>query len=92
VSELSHLYRGKVRDLYEVSDELMLMVASDRLSAFDVVMNEEIPNKGRVLTALTDYWLERAGLEVPQRSSPLTQRSLRRTPRPSPSTPSGTGA
>jgi phosphoribosylaminoimidazole-succinocarboxamide synthase len=59
ISELNlrHLYSGKVRDLYEVDDELMLMVASDRLSAFDVVMNEPIPNKGRVLTGLTDYWV-----------------------------------
>jgi phosphoribosylaminoimidazole-succinocarboxamide synthase len=54
---LAHLYSGKVRDLYDVDDELMLMVASDRLSAFDVVMNETIPDKGRVLTGLTDYWL-----------------------------------
>jgi phosphoribosylaminoimidazole-succinocarboxamide synthase len=54
---LPHLYSGKVRDLYEVDDELMLMVASDRLSAFDVVMNEPIPDKGRVLTGLTDYWV-----------------------------------
>ncbi len=53
---LRHLYTGKVRDLYEVDDERLLMVASDRLSAFDVVMTEPIPEKGRVLTALTDYW------------------------------------
>jgi phosphoribosylaminoimidazole-succinocarboxamide synthase len=59
ISELNlrHLYSGKVRDLYEVDQELMLMVASDRLSAFDVVMNEPIPDKGRVLTGLTDYWV-----------------------------------
>jgi phosphoribosylaminoimidazole-succinocarboxamide synthase len=55
--KLRHLYSGKVRDLYEIDDELMLMVASDRLSAFDVVMNEPIPDKGRVLTGLTDYWV-----------------------------------
>ena len=54
---LTHLYSGKVRDLYGVGDNHLLMVASDRLSAFDVVMNETIPQKGRVLTALTDYWL-----------------------------------
>ena len=54
---LSHLYAGKVRDLYEVDDEHLLMVASDRLSAFDVVMDEPFPQKGRVLTALTHYWL-----------------------------------
>lgn len=56
--DLVHLYRGKVRDLFAVDDKHLLMVASDRLSAFDVVMNETIPHKGRVLTALTNYWLE----------------------------------
>ncbi|MFI5034933.1 MAG: phosphoribosylaminoimidazolesuccinocarboxamide synthase [Acidimicrobiales bacterium] len=55
--ELEHLYSGKVRDLYRVDDERLLMVASDRLSAFDVVMAEPIPHKGRVLTALTHYWV-----------------------------------
>lgn len=54
---LTHLYSGKVRDLYAVGDDHLLMVASDRLSAFDVVMNETIPSKGRVLTGLTNYWL-----------------------------------
>jgi phosphoribosylaminoimidazole-succinocarboxamide synthase len=55
---LTHLYRGKVRDLYAVGEDHLLMVASDRMSAFDVVMHETIPNKGRVLTALTNYWLD----------------------------------
>ncbi len=62
---LTHLYRGKVRDLYEVDDRHLLMVASDRLSAFDVVMNEEIPEKGRVLTALTYFWVREFGDSVP---------------------------
>jgi phosphoribosylaminoimidazole-succinocarboxamide synthase len=60
---MKHVYSGKVRDVYEVDDEHLLFVTSDRMSAFDVVMAEPIPNKGRVLTALTDYWLgELAGL------------------------------
>jgi phosphoribosylaminoimidazole-succinocarboxamide synthase len=62
---LAHLYRGKVRDLYEVDESHLLMVASDRLSAFDVVMAEPFPNKGRVLTALTDYWLSELEGDVP---------------------------
>lgn len=62
---LRHLYRGKVRDLYAVGDDHLLMVASDRLSAFDVVMHEPIPHKGRVLTALTSYWLD-ALPEIPR--------------------------
>ena len=55
--DLPLLYQGKVRDLYAVGDDHLLMVASDRLSAFDVVMAEPIPGKGRVLTGLTEYWL-----------------------------------
>src|ERR671930_412980 len=51
--------RGKVRDMYVVDDARLLMVASDRVSAFDVVMNEPIPGKGAVLTALTAFWLHR---------------------------------
>lgn len=62
---LTHLYSGKVRDLYEVDDAHLLMVASDRLSAFDVVMNEPIPHKGRVLTGLTDYWTRAFADDVP---------------------------
>lgn len=49
--------RGKVRDLYDLGDQMML-VATDRLSAFDVVMNEPIPGKGRVLTQLSEFWLK----------------------------------
>lgn len=50
--------RGKVRDVYEVSGDRLLIVATDRLSAFDVVMNEGIPDKGRVLTELSCFWFE----------------------------------
>lgn len=53
--------RGKVRDMYDVGDGLLLMLASDRLSAFDVVMTEPIPRKGAVLTAVTVWWLQRLG-------------------------------
>ena len=53
---LPHLYSGKVRDIYTVGDDRLLMVTSDRLSAFDVVMAEPIPQKGRVLTAMSAFW------------------------------------
>src|SRR4051794_30346033 len=56
---LPHVHRGKVRDLYAVSDDELPMVASDRLSAFDVVMAEPVPDKGRVLTAMSAWWFER---------------------------------
>ena len=55
---LPHLASGKVRDIYELDDKHLLFVASDRMSAFDVVMAEPIPDKGRVLTAVTAFWLE----------------------------------
>ena len=53
---LEPLLTGKVRELFAVGDDRLLMVASDRISAFDVVMAEPIPNKGRVLTAMTTFW------------------------------------
>lgn len=56
--ELPHLYSGKVRDIYDAGDDRLLMVTSDRLSAFDVVMAEPIPEKGRVLTAMSAFWFE----------------------------------
>jgi phosphoribosylaminoimidazole-succinocarboxamide synthase len=52
------VYRGKVRDLYDAGSDRLLMVASDRLSAFDVVMAEPVPDKGRVLTAMSAFWFE----------------------------------
>ncbi len=55
---LPHLYSGKVRDIYAVDDDQLLMVTSDRLSAFDVVLDEPIPHKGRVLTAISAFWFE----------------------------------
>ena len=55
---LPHVYPGKVRDIYDAGDDRLLMVTSDRLSAFDVVMAEPIPDKGRVLTAMSAFWFE----------------------------------
>jgi phosphoribosylaminoimidazole-succinocarboxamide synthase len=55
---LTHVHSGKVRDVYGHGDDGLLMVASDRISAFDVVLAEPIPDKGRVLTAMTVFWLE----------------------------------
>ena len=51
------LRRGKVRDVYEVDADRLLLVATDRVSAFDVVMREPVPHKGAVLTQLTAWWL-----------------------------------
>lgn len=52
------VYSGKVRDIYDAGDDFLLFVASDRVSAFDVVMEESVPDKGRVLTAMTVFWLD----------------------------------
>ena len=56
---LTLLHRGKVRDNYALDDERLLIVATDRLSAFDVVLPDPIPGKGQVLTAISDFWFER---------------------------------
>jgi phosphoribosylaminoimidazole-succinocarboxamide synthase len=55
---LTHVYSGKVRDVYAVGDDAFLFVASDRISAFDVVLAEPVPDKGRVLTALSAWWFD----------------------------------
>ena len=59
MTALPHLYSGKVRDVYDAGDERLLFVASDRISVFDVVLPQPVPDKGRVLTAMTTFWLER---------------------------------
>jgi phosphoribosylaminoimidazole-succinocarboxamide synthase len=56
--DLPHLYRGKVRDVYDAGDARLVLVTSDRISAFDVVMAEPIADKGRVLTAMSAFWFE----------------------------------
>jgi phosphoribosylaminoimidazole-succinocarboxamide synthase len=57
--DLPHRYSGKVRDIYDAGEGRLLLVTSDRISAFDVVMAEPIPHKGRVLTAMSAFWFER---------------------------------
>jgi phosphoribosylaminoimidazole-succinocarboxamide synthase len=61
---LRHLRRGKVREVYIVDDERLLLVATDRVSAFDVVMAEPIPYKGAVLTQITAWWLRQLSADV----------------------------
>ena len=65
IKSLPPVYRGKVRDLYAVDDRHLLMVASDRLSAFDVILPTAIPGKGAVLTAVSNFWFERTRPIVP---------------------------
>ena len=61
----THIASGKVRDIYEIADDRLLLVASDRISTFDVVLPTEIPDKGRVLTGLSGYWFTLLGSIVP---------------------------
>ena len=61
-----HLGSGKVRELYALGEDRLLLVASDRISTFDVVLPTEIPDKGRVLTGLAAFWFARTPLDRPQ--------------------------
>src|SRR5579871_1323530 len=61
----SHLASGKVREIYALDDERLLLVASDRISTFDVVLPTEIPDKGRVLTGLSGFWFAQTASLAP---------------------------
>jgi phosphoribosylaminoimidazole-succinocarboxamide synthase len=65
IKSLPRLGKGKVRDIYAVGKDKMLIVTSDRLSAFDVVLSDPIPDKGRVLNEMANFWFERLGHIVP---------------------------
>ena len=91
ITGLELVHRGKVRDMYAVDDEHLLMVATDRLSAFDVILPDPIPGKGEVLTALSVFWFKRMRnvvlnhtsrlsvddvVSIPAEREPLRERSL----------------
>jgi len=65
------LHRGKVRDTFDLGDNLLLMVATDRISAFDVVLPNGIPDKGRVLSLLSNFWFQRTQQIVPNHLAAL---------------------
>jgi phosphoribosylaminoimidazole-succinocarboxamide synthase len=65
VPDVTHVASGKVREIYALDDERLLLVASDRISTFDVVLPTPIPDKGRVLTGLSAFWFARTGDIVP---------------------------
>ena len=69
IKSLPLLARGKVRDMYAVGNDKLLIVASDRLSAFDVILDDPIPGKGAVLTALTEFWLKKLSHVVPNHAT-----------------------
>ncbi|MBC3870767.1 phosphoribosylaminoimidazolesuccinocarboxamide synthase [Undibacterium oligocarboniphilum] len=70
------LGRGKVRDNYAVGDDKLLIVTSDRLSAFDVIMGEPIPEKGRVLNQMANFWFEKLGHIVPNHLTGIAPESV----------------
>ena len=65
ITSLPLLGRGKVRDIYAIADDKLLIVVTDRLSAFDVILPDPIPDKGRVLTAIADFWFGKLAHVVP---------------------------
>jgi phosphoribosylaminoimidazole-succinocarboxamide synthase len=76
IKSLPLLHRGKVRDIYEVDDKHLLIVTTDRLSAFDVVMSEPIPFKGFVLTQMADFWFNKLSFVVANHLSGIAPESV----------------
>jgi len=76
IQSLPLIARGKVRDMYAVGDDRLLIVATDRISAFDVILDDPIPGKGEVLTALTQFWLGRLGHVLPNHATGIDPESV----------------
>lgn len=79
LTSLKFLHRGKVRDLYEVDADHLLIVQTDRLSAFDVILPSPIPNKGVVLTAVSNFWFKKLGHIIPNHLSGIDPESVVKT-------------
>ena len=76
IKSLPLLGRGKVRDIYAVDADKLLIVTSDRLSAFDVILPDPIPDKGRVLVAMANFWFARLGHIVPNQLTGIDPESV----------------
>ncbi|MGA7985696.1 MAG: phosphoribosylaminoimidazolesuccinocarboxamide synthase [Burkholderiales bacterium] len=76
IASLPRIARGKVRDIYAVGDDKMLIVVSDRLSAFDVVLPDPIPDKGAVLTQMSNFWFEKLAHVVPNHLTGIDPQSV----------------
>ncbi len=79
LTSLKFLHRGKVRDLYEVDADHLLIVQTDRLSAFDVILPNPIPGKGEVLTAVSNFWFKKLGGVIPNHLSGIDPESVVKT-------------
>ena len=76
IKSLPRIGKGKVRDIYAVGSDKMLIVASDRLSAFDVVLPDPIPDKGRVLNEMANFWFGKLGHVVPNQLTGIDPESV----------------
>jgi phosphoribosylaminoimidazole-succinocarboxamide synthase len=76
IKSLPFLHRGKVRDIYAVGEDKLLVIQTDRLSAFDVILDDPIPGKGEVLTALSDFWFRKLGHMVPNHMTGIDPQSV----------------
>jgi len=79
LTSLKFLHRGKVRDLYEVDADHLLIVQTDRLSAFDVILPTPIPGKGKVLTAVSNFWFKKLAHVIPNHLSGIDPESVVKT-------------
>ena len=77
LKRLPLLMRGKVRDIYDIDEKHMLIVTTDRLSAFDVVLPEPIANKGIVLTQISNFWFKKLSHIIPNHFADLTLNDLK---------------
>ncbi|HUO44176.1 MAG TPA: phosphoribosylaminoimidazolesuccinocarboxamide synthase [Burkholderiales bacterium] len=76
LKSLPFLHRGKVRDIYAVGDDKLLVIQTDRISAFDVILSDPIPGKGRVLTALSEFWFAKLAHVIPNHLTGIAPESV----------------
>lgn len=76
LKSLPLLHRGKVRDIYAVGDDKLLVVQTDRLSAFDVILDDPIPNKGKILTEMSNFWFAKLGHLIPNQLTGIDPASV----------------
>ncbi|MER0216750.1 MAG: phosphoribosylaminoimidazolesuccinocarboxamide synthase [Nitrosomonas sp.] len=76
IKSLSFLHRGKVRDIYAVGDDKLLIVQTDRLSAFDVILPTAVPGKGKILTALSQFWFDKLAHILPNHLTGIAPESV----------------
>ncbi|HSY28563.1 MAG TPA: phosphoribosylaminoimidazolesuccinocarboxamide synthase [Burkholderiaceae bacterium] len=76
LKSLPFLHRGKVRDIYAVGEDHLLVIQTDRLSAFDVILDDPIPNKGKVLTTMSNFWFKKFGHLMPNHMTDIDPLSL----------------